>query len=90
MSEEEETAFSEDLRVQYLGATICRMLRLETDTWEKCVNAENNKILFTTFFETPIRLLFFSVTASNTLAVSTEVSDQKGLVVCLHFWLILI
>lgn len=90
MSEEEETAFSEDLRVQYLGETVCRMLRLETDTWEKCVNAEKNKILFTTFFETPIRLLFFSVTASNTVAVYTEVSDQKGLVVCLHFCLILI
>jgi len=83
MSEEEETAFSEDLRVQYLGETICRMLKLETDTWKKFVNAENNQILFTAFFETPIRLLFFSVTAPNTLAVSTEVSDQKGLA-CLH------
>ncbi|XP_077065347.1 dynein axonemal heavy chain 11 [Siphateles boraxobius] len=72
MSEEEETAFSEDLRVQYLGETICRMLRLENDTWKKCVKAEKNKILFTSFFETPIRLLFFSVTASNTLTVSTE------------------
>lgn len=80
MSEEEEAAFSEDLRVQYLGETICRMLRLDTHTWKKFVNAEKNKILFTAFFETPSRLLFFSVTASNTLAVSTEVSNQKGLV----------
>lgn len=89
MSEEEETAFSEDLRVKYLGETLCRMLRLKTDTWGKFVNVEKNKILFTAFFETRIRLLFFSVTASSALAVSAEVSDQKGLV-CLHFCLILI
>lgn len=80
MSEEEETAFSEDPRVQYLGEILCRMLKLKTDAWEKFVNVEKNEILFTTFFETRIRLLFFSVTASSALTVSTEVSEQKGLV----------
>ncbi len=88
MSEEEETAFSEDPRVQYLGEILCRMLKLKTDAWEKIVNVEKNEILFTTFFETRIRLLFFSVTASNALTVSTEVSEQKAL--CLHYFLILI
>ncbi|KAI2655454.1 Dynein axonemal heavy chain 11 [Labeo rohita] len=73
MSEEEETAFSEDPRVQYLGEILCRMLKLKTDAWEKFVNVEKNEILFTTFFETRIRLLFFSVTASSALTVSTEV-----------------
>lgn len=76
MSEEEETAFSEDPRVQCLGETLCRMLNLKTDTWIKFVNAEKNKALFTEFFETRIRVLFFSVTASKALAVSTEVSKQ--------------
>uniref|UniRef100_A0A673J6L0 Dynein heavy chain tail domain-containing protein n=1 Tax=Sinocyclocheilus rhinocerous TaxID=307959 RepID=A0A673J6L0_9TELE len=57
-SEEEETAFSEDPRVQYLGKILCRMLKLKSDTWEKFVNVEKNKILFTTFFETRIRLIF--------------------------------
>ncbi|XP_009290539.2 dynein axonemal heavy chain 11 isoform X1 [Danio rerio] len=73
MSEEEETAFSEDPRVQYLGETLCRMLNLKADTWVKFVNAEKNKTLFTAFFETHIRVLFFSVTASKALDVSTEV-----------------
>uniref|UniRef100_A0A673H3H1 Dynein heavy chain tail domain-containing protein n=1 Tax=Sinocyclocheilus rhinocerous TaxID=307959 RepID=A0A673H3H1_9TELE len=80
MSEEEETAFSEDPRVQYLGEILCRMLKLKTDAWEKFVNVEKNKMLFTTFFEARIRLLFFSVTASSAPTVSPEVSEQKGLV----------
>ncbi|XP_016337659.1 dynein heavy chain 11, axonemal [Sinocyclocheilus anshuiensis] len=75
MSEEEETAFSEDPRVQYLGEILCRMLKLKTDAWEKFVNVEKNKMLFTTFFEARIRLLFFSVTASNAPTVSPEVCN---------------
>ncbi|KAL1259213.1 hypothetical protein QQF64_009790, partial [Cirrhinus molitorella] len=73
MSEEEETAFSEDPRVQYLGEILSRMLKLKSDAWEKFVNVEKNEIVFTKFFETRIRLLFFSVTASNALTISTEV-----------------
>lgn len=38
MSEEEETAFSEDSRVQYLGKILCRMLKVKSDRWEKFVN----------------------------------------------------
>lgn len=85
MSEEkEEEQFSEDLRVQYLGERLCRMLQVQTDTWGKCVNLEKNKTLFMMFFETRIRLLFFSSSARNELTVSAEVS-QKALCVCLHY-----
>lgn len=78
MSEEEETAFSEDPRVQYLGDILCRMLKLKTDAWEKFVNVEKNKMLFATFFEARVRVLFFSVNVSNGPTVSPEVSQQKG------------
>nr|XP_055065627.1 dynein axonemal heavy chain 11 isoform X2 [Misgurnus anguillicaudatus] len=80
MSEKEEQ-FSEDLRVQYLGEILCRMLNLQTNTWEKCVNLEQNQILFTKFFETSTNLLFFTSTASSELTVSTEVchlSERKN------------
>ncbi|XP_051576917.1 dynein axonemal heavy chain 11 [Myxocyprinus asiaticus] len=72
MSEEEESPFSQDLRVQYLGERLCLMLKVKTDTWEKFVNLEKHKTYFTMFFESRITLLFFSLTASNGLTVSTE------------------
>lgn len=76
MSEEqEEEQFSEDHRVQYVGEILCRVLQVQTDTWEDFVNLEKNKSLFTRFFETSVRLLFFSSTAANELTVSTEVSQ---------------
>lgn len=75
--EEEEVnpLFSDDERVQFVGEKTCKMLKVNTEAWNKLVMVEENQILLTDFFEARVQFLFFTSAESAVLTVSSEVSE---------------
>ncbi|XP_029444925.1 dynein heavy chain 11, axonemal [Rhinatrema bivittatum] len=85
MEEEEEEvvqlpSFSEDERVQFVGARLQYLLKLKADRWSKYIETEESEKTLTEFFETsdPGAFLAFCVSPAGLLTAAREVpSDIK-------------
>ncbi|XP_071372237.1 dynein axonemal heavy chain 11 isoform X2 [Centroberyx affinis] len=73
MSDDESVpSFLEDDRVKFIEEKVCRLLRLQRETWEKSAVSQEVQTLLKDFFEKQ-SIIFFSPSANGSLIASKEV-----------------
>ncbi|XP_062322712.1 dynein axonemal heavy chain 11 isoform X2 [Osmerus eperlanus] len=72
--EENETSFSEDDRVKFVGGQVCQILQVKQEIWDKCVAIERNQKVLESFFEVQNNNIVFITTSTGGLIASKEVS----------------
>lgn len=79
MSDEESIpSFLEDVRVKFVADKVCKLLQLQSQTWEKSAASEDFQKLLKVFFEEET-VLFFSSSKKHRLIATHEVSLlEKG------------
>lgn len=76
MSDDESVpCFLEDARVKFVEGVVCRLLRLERQTWDKSAASQEFQALLQDFFEKN-NVLFFFVSKHGCLVASTEVCPR--------------
>lgn len=88
MSDDENVpSFLEDDIVKFIGENVCRLLRLQRETWEKSAVTQEFQTVLKDFFEKQ-SILFLTSTSDGSLIASKEVSSSPFLLLnlqCIFF-----